>query len=92
MGEEQGEIPLVHLHLCVDANRREIALGEELVELLRTRNGSHEDDNLVEVERIKQVVQLAVLLCLLELDIVLLETVKRQLALVVHINLHGLHR
>jgi hypothetical protein len=37
---------------------------------------------------IEQIVQLAVLLRLLQLDVVLLQTVQRQLRLVVHVDLH----
>ena len=45
---------------------------------------------MVEVEGVEQVVELAVLARLGELDVVLLQTVQCQLALVVHINLQGL--
>ena len=48
--------------------------------------------DLVEIERIEQVIQLAILLRLLELDIVLLKAVQCQLALVVNVDLHRLQK
>jgi hypothetical protein len=45
---------------------------------------------LVEVERVQEVVELAVLLRLLELEVVLLKTVERQLCLVIDKNLEWL--
>ena len=48
--------------------------------------------DLVEIERIEQVIQLAILLRLLELDIVLLKAVQCQLALVVNVDLHRLRK
>lgn len=46
--------------------------------------------HLVELERIEQIVQLAVLGALLEADKVLLQSVERELLLVVDVNLEGL--
>ena len=68
----------------------EVALGEELVEVGAALHGFDEDDHLVEHQRVEQVVELAVLLRLAELDVVLHETVKGELGLVVHVNLHGI--
>jgi len=50
-----------------------------------------EDDDLVELERIEQIVELAILLLLSQLHVVLLKTVKSQLRLVVDENLDGLN-
>mmetsp|Transcript_23196 Transcript_23196/g.59619 ORF Transcript_23196/g.59619 Transcript_23196/m.59619 type:complete len:325 (+) Transcript_23196:629-1603(+) len=74
-------------HRAVDGDRGEVALGEELVELDGALDRLDEDHHLVELERIKQVVELAVLLLLAQLDVVLLKPVQRQLA-VVHVDLH----
>jgi hypothetical protein len=53
---------------------------------MRSGTASH----LVEVERVQEVVELAVLLPLLELEVVLLKTVERQLCLVIDKNLEWL--
>ena len=46
--------------------------------------------HLVEVQRVQQVGELAVLLLLLQHHIMLHQAVQRQLGLVVHVDLHGL--
>lgn len=74
----------------VDADRGEVALLEEGVELGRASDRLDEDAHLVKLERVEQVVELAVLLLLLELEEVLLETVQRQLGLVVDVDLERL--
>ena len=81
---------LVLLERTVDADGREAALLEELVEKLGALHLRYEDDDLVELERVEEVVQLAVLLVLLQLDVVLLEAVESQLRLVVDVDLHRL--
>ena len=48
--------------------------------------------HLVELERIEQVIELAVLLALLKPDKVLLETVERELLLVIDVDLERLWR
>ena len=48
--------------------------------------------SLVELERIQQLEELAVLLRVLQLDVVLLQPVQCQLGLVVDVDLHGLQR
>lgn len=48
------------------------------------------ETNLVELQGVEEVVQLPVLLLLLELDVVLLETVEGELGLVVDVNLERL--
>lgn len=45
---------------------------------------------LVELQRVKQIVQLSVLGGLLQLDVVLLQTVQSKLGLVVHVDLKRL--
>jgi hypothetical protein len=71
----------------VDGHRGEVALLQQLVELDGTLHALDEDDHLVELERVEQLVELAVLLILGELDVVLLQTVQRQLG-VVDVDLH----
>lgn len=82
--------PLVLLHPAVDARRGEVALAQEAVELLGSRDRADKDDDLVEVERVEQVVELAVLLALAEHHVVLHEAVQRELGLVVDVDLHRL--
>ena len=65
---------------------------EQLVELLCTAHAIDEDHRLVEFERVHQIVELAVLLRFVQLDVILLQTVQRQFRLVVHENLGRLHR
>jgi len=88
----------------VDADGREVALLQQGVELRCPRNRLDEDANLrvssltcamrladlVELEVVEQVVELAVLLLLLELEEVLLQTVQGELGLVVDVDLEGL--
>jgi len=45
-------------------------------------NGLYEDDNLIEIESVNKVSQFGVLLVFLQLDVILLETVEGQFALV----------
>jgi len=82
--------PLLLRQTTEDGDGGEVALHQQLVELLAAPNTVHEDDNLVELQSIQQVVQLAVLLRLRELDVVLLQTVQRELALIVDVDLDGL--
>ena len=67
----------------MDADDREADLLEQARELAGTRDRLDEDDHLVELEVVDQVGQLAVLLLLLDVDVVLLEAVQRQLGLAV---------
>mmetsp|Transcript_36516 Transcript_36516/g.72731 ORF Transcript_36516/g.72731 Transcript_36516/m.72731 type:complete len:361 (-) Transcript_36516:1523-2605(-) len=78
---------LLLLHRSVDGHRGEVALLQQLVELDSTLHRLDENNHLVEFERVKQLVELAVLLVLLQLDVVLLEAVQRQLG-VVDVDLH----
>lgn len=60
---------------------------EDLRQAVSSRGRLDEDDNLVELEVVEQVAELSVLGLLLNVDIVLLETVQGQLSFVVHKNL-----
>mmetsp|Transcript_9342 Transcript_9342/g.40993 ORF Transcript_9342/g.40993 Transcript_9342/m.40993 type:complete len:344 (+) Transcript_9342:410-1441(+) len=75
-------------HAAVDGDGRKVALGEELVEVRAALHGLDEDDHLVEHERVEEIVELAVLLRLGQLDVVLDEAVEGELGLVVDVNLH----
>ena len=87
----EGLVPgesLLLAHAAVDGDGWEVALGEELVEVGAPLDRLGEDDHLVEHERVEEVVELAVLLSLGELDVVLDEAVEGELGLVVDVNLH----
>jgi len=56
----------------MNGNAREVAFLKELVEFVRATGALDEDDDLVELELIEQFVQLAILLVLVQLDVVLL--------------------
>jgi len=78
---------LLLLHRGMDRHGREVALLQQLVELDRALYRLDENDHLVELERVEQLIELTVLLVFSQLDVVLLQAVQRELA-VVHINLH----
>lgn len=82
-----GDIPLFLAHARVYCDGGKVALAQQLVELGGTESALDEDDDLVELEVVEQLVQLAVLLRLCKLDIVLLETVKCELCLVIDVDL-----
>mmetsp|Transcript_5006 Transcript_5006/g.18790 ORF Transcript_5006/g.18790 Transcript_5006/m.18790 type:complete len:315 (-) Transcript_5006:625-1569(-) len=74
---------LLLAHTTVDADRWELhILGEKLVQLLRSWNSSHKDYNLIVLESIEERNQLFGLLLLWQLNVVLLESVQRELLLV----------
>lgn len=74
----------------MNANTWEVAVSEKGIELCRSADGLDEDDDLVELERIEQIVQLSVLGGFSELDVVLLQTVQGELGLVIDVNFKGL--
>jgi hypothetical protein len=71
----------------VDRDGREVALTEQLVKLGCTHGALHEDDDLVELKLVKEFVELPVLLLLIELDVVLLEAMQRQLGILINVML-----
>lgn len=85
--EELGYAPLLLGNTGVDGDTGEVALAQKLVKLGGTKSALDEDDDLVELQLVEQVVELAVLLGLAKLDVVLLETVEGELGLVVHVDL-----
>jgi len=76
----------------VDVDRGESVVGEQLVEDLGTRDALDEHDALVELEVIQEIEQLAVLLILLQLDVVLLQTMEGNLGTIVDKDLQRLRR
>ena len=73
----------------MDGDRREVTLAQKLVELGGTESALDEDDDLVELELVEKLVKLAVLLTLLERNVVLLKTVEGQLGVLVDVVLGG---
>jgi hypothetical protein len=70
----------------MDCSAGKVALAEKLIKLGASEGRADEDDDLVELEAVKKIVELAVLLLLVELHIVLLQTVQRQFLLVIDID------
>ena len=67
----------------MDRNRGEVAFAKQLVELGRTDGALDENNDLVELEIVEKLVELTVLLSLIKLDVVLQETVQRQLGILI---------
>lgn len=74
----------------MDSDGREVALAEKLVQLGSADSALDEDDDLVELKIVEKLIQLSVLLALLQLDVVLLETVESELGVFVDIVLSGI--
>jgi hypothetical protein len=55
----------------MDTDGRKVALHQQFIQLCSTAHTLHKDDNLIEVERIQQVIELPILLHLTQLDVVL---------------------
>ena len=87
LDEILGYVPLLLGNTGVDGDTGEVALAQKLVKLGGTEGALDEDDDLVELQLVEEVVELAVLLGLTELDVVLLETVEGELGLVVNVDL-----
>lgn len=84
---DEEVLPLLLAHPGVHSNTGEVALAEQLVELVGTESALDKDNNLIELQAIEKLVELAVLLRFTQLDVVLLETVQRQLGVIVHVDL-----
>ena len=80
-------IPFFLLDARVNCGTGEVALAQKVVKLLASLGGANEDDDLVELQLIEEVVELPVLLTLVKLHVILLQTVKGQLLLVVDVDL-----
>jgi hypothetical protein len=84
--------PFFLFHARVEAGAGEVALGEEFVEGGGTRDGVHEDYELVEFKGVEEVDQFPVLLVFRQPRVVLLEPVESELGPVVDVDLEGLWR
>ena len=71
----------------MDSNAGKVALAKKSIKLGGTSGVAHKDDDLVEFESVEQLIQLAILLSLAQLDVVLLQTVEGELGLVVDVDL-----
>ena len=78
---------LILLQVTMNGDRGEVVLPEDGVKHLSTLYTLHENDHLVELQRVEEVDQLLDLLLLLDLQVVLLETMEGQLGLVVNEDL-----
>jgi hypothetical protein len=63
----------------VHRNAREAAFSQQLIQFDCPRHALYEDNDLVEVEGIQEIIELAILLAFLEADEVLLEAMKSEL-------------
>lgn len=81
---------LLLVQTAVDRHRREVALAQQLVELLCSSHAVDENNNLIEVQHVQQIVQLAVLLLLAQFHVVLLQAVQSELRLVVDVDFNRL--
>lgn len=70
----------------MDSDAGKVALRQQSVQLCRAHSALDEDDDLVELQLVKQIVELAVLLFLIKLDVVLLKTVQCELGLIVDVD------
>lgn len=80
------DLPFLLANSGVNCHRREVAVLQKLIELGCSESALDEDDCLVELKLIEQLVQLSVLLLLIELDVVLLETVQSKLCLIINVD------
>jgi len=80
------------IHGSVNIDGGEVLFLEERRERDASLHRFDEDNDLVKFERVEQIEELSVLFVLLDLDIVLLETVEGQLGFVVDEDFHGLQR
>lgn len=71
----------------MNSDTGEVALAEQLVQLVSAESALDEDNDLVELKVVQKLVQLAVLLLLAELDVVLLQTVEGELGVVINVDL-----
>merc|ERR1712203_775251 len=80
--------PLLLAHPPVDGDGGEVLLNQQLSQGHAALHRLDEDDHLVELQHIKKLKQLPVLLRVLQLDVVLPQPVQGELCLVVDVHLH----
>lgn len=78
-------LPLLLADTRVNRDGREVTLAKQLVQLSSTDGALDEDDDLVELKFVQKLVELPVFLLLIQLDVVLLKTVQRQLGIFVNV-------
>jgi hypothetical protein len=83
------DIPLLLADARVHSDRGEVALAKQLVQLGGAKRRLDKDDDLVELQLVKKLIKLTILLTLLERDVVLLETMQGQLGILIHVVLRG---
>ena len=67
--EERLYVPFLLTNTGVDSNGWEVALAQQLVEFSCSESALDEDDDLVEWNKVKNLVELSVLLLLIQLDV-----------------------
>ena len=80
-------LPLFLAYTRVHRNTREVTLAEKLVKFIGAECALDENDDLVEFQVVQKLVQLPVLLGLVELDVVLQQTVKGQFCIIINVDL-----
>mmetsp|Transcript_14206 Transcript_14206/g.34034 ORF Transcript_14206/g.34034 Transcript_14206/m.34034 type:complete len:366 (+) Transcript_14206:330-1427(+) len=78
------------LHTRVNANGWKVALRQQSVQFLGASNLGNKNDNLIEFQRIQQVVEFSVLFGFRQLGEVELQTMKGQFGFVIHVDFHGI--
>jgi hypothetical protein len=87
-----SDLPLLLVHLRVNADGREVTFDQQFVQFVGTLDRLDENADLVELQLVQKVIELAVLFVLGEFDVVLDETVKSELRLIVDVNFEWLVR
>jgi hypothetical protein len=80
-------LPLLLADTRVNCNTGEVALAQQLVQLVGTLGALNKDDHLVELEVVQKLIQLTVLFLLVKLDVILLQSVEGELGIVIDIDL-----
>lgn len=82
-------VPFFLTNARVNRNRREVALAQKLVKFGGSEGALDEDDDLIELKFVEQLIELAVLLLLIKLDVELLKTVEGKFGLVINVDFEG---
>lgn len=80
-------IPLFLAHAGVYSNARKVAFPQQFIQFCSSNGTFHEDDDLIKLQRIKQVTELSIFFPFAEFDIVLLKTMECKLGLIINVNL-----
>lgn len=84
--DEGLNLPFLLADARVNSNTGEVAVAEELIQSGCAHGALDENDDLVELQAVEKLVELAVLLLLTQFDVVLLKTVEGELRLVVNVD------